>query len=61
MLFCPSTIAAFGPTTPTNADGKVENTTIMKPITMYGVSKVYNELLGNYYKLKFGLDYRYIF
>ena len=59
-LFCPSTIAAFGPTTPENEDGKAENTTIMKPTTMYGATKVFNELLGNYYKIKFGLDYRSI-
>jgi len=54
-VFVPSSIAAFGPETPK------ENTpqeTILKPTTMYGVSKVAGELLGDYYFKKFGLDVR---
>jgi len=54
-IFVPSSIAAFGPQTPK------ENTpqeTILKPTTMYGVSKVAGELLGDYYFQKFGLDVR---
>ena len=42
-MFSPSTIAAFGPETPKIG---VPNNTIMRPKTMYGSSKVFNELLG---------------
>jgi len=54
-LFVPSSIAAFGPETPR------ENTpqeTVLKPRTMYGLTKVAGELLCNYYFEKFGLDVR---
>ncbi len=54
-VFCPSSIAAFGPETPK------ENTpqeTILRPTTMYGITKVTGELLGNYYFRRFGLDVR---
>jgi nucleoside-diphosphate-sugar epimerase len=54
-VFVPSSIAAFGPETPR------ENTpqeTILKPKTMYGVTKVAGELLGDYYVKRFGLDVR---
>lgn len=54
-LFWPSSIAAFGPTTP------LENTpqsTILEPTTMYGVTKVAGELLCQYYFVKYGLDVR---
>jgi len=30
----------------------------MLPSTIYGVSKIYGELLGRYYNMKMGLDYR---
>ena len=54
-LFWPSSIAAFGPTTP------LENTpqkTILEPTTMYGVTKVAGELLCQYYFNKYKLDVR---
>ena len=54
-VFVPSSIAVFGPETPR------ENTpqeTILKPKTMYGVTKVAGELLGDYYFKKFELDVR---
>lgn len=54
-MFCPSSIAVFGPETPT------ENTpqeTILRPTTMYGVTKVAGELLCDYYVQRFGVDVR---
>lgn len=54
-VFVPSSIAVFGPETPK------ENTpqeTVLRPTTMYGVTKVSGELLGNYYFKKFGIDVR---
>ncbi len=54
-VLIPSSIAAFGPTTP------IDNTpqdTILQPSTMYGVTKVAGELLGDYYVQKYGLDVR---
>jgi nucleoside-diphosphate-sugar epimerase len=54
-LFWPSSIAAFGPTTPRNNTGQK---TVLEPTTMYGVTKVAGELLCQYYHLKYGLDVR---
>jgi len=54
-VFCPSSIAAFGPETP-KYDTPQE--TVLKPRTMYGVTKVAGELLTNYYFERFGLDVR---
>ena len=54
-VFIPSSIAAFGSETPR------ENTpqeTILRPKTMYGVTKVAGELLGDYYVRRFNLDVR---
>jgi len=54
-LFWPSSIAAFGPTTPRD---HTPQRTVMEPTTMYGVTKYAGELLCQYYFLKFGLDVR---
>ncbi len=54
-LIYPSSIAAFGPDTP---KVNTPNETILRPTTMYGVTKVAGELLGNYYFQKYGLDVR---
>jgi nucleoside-diphosphate-sugar epimerase len=54
-VFTPSSIGAFGPTTP------LDNTpqdTIMRPTTIYGVCKVSGEMLSDYYFQRFGLDTR---
>jgi len=54
-LFWPSSIAAFGPTTPLF---DTPQKTILEPTTMYGVTKVAGELLCQYYFVKYGLDVR---
>jgi nucleoside-diphosphate-sugar epimerase len=54
-VFWPSSIAAFGPTTPRV---NTPQHTILEPTTMYGVNKVAGELLCQYYFLKYGLDVR---
>ena len=55
QVFWPSSIAAFGPTTPrVNTPQK----TVLEPSTMYGVTKVSGELLCQYYFNKFGVDVR---
>jgi len=51
----PSSIAVFGPQTPRE---KTPTDTILQPATMYGVTKVAGELLGDYYFRRFGLDVR---
>ncbi|NLK44055.1 MAG: L-threonine 3-dehydrogenase [Tissierellia bacterium] len=55
MVFTPSSIAAFGPTTPPD---NTPQDTIQRPTTMYGVTKVAGELLCDYYFKKFGVDTR---
>ena len=54
-VFVPSSIAVFGPQTPRI---NTPQDTILKPTTMYGVSKVAGELLGDYYVKKYNLDVR---
>ena len=54
-VFIPSTIGAFGPESPRNP---TPDMTIQRPKTIYGVSKVYAELLGEYYSHKYGIDFR---
>lgn len=54
-VFTPSTIGAFGSSTP---KAKTPQDTIMRPETMYGVSKVAGELLCDYYFQRFGVDTR---
>ncbi|MDO5088231.1 MAG: NAD-dependent epimerase/dehydratase family protein [Leptotrichiaceae bacterium] len=55
QLFAPSSIAAFGENTP--KDGTPQDT-LMRPNTIYGVTKVSGELLCDYYYTKFGVDTR---
>ncbi len=54
-VFVPSSIGAFGPSTP--PDGTPQDT-IQRPNTMYGVTKVSGELLCDYYHKRFGVDTR---
>ncbi|MFH0749775.1 MAG: NAD-dependent epimerase/dehydratase family protein [Candidatus Gottesmanbacteria bacterium] len=54
-VFWPSSIAAFGPTTPRV---NTPQRTVLEPTTMYGVTKVAGELLVAYYVKKFGIDIR---
>ena len=55
MVFTPSSIAAFGPSTPPDM---TPQDTIQRPTTMYGVTKVAGELLCDYYFQRFGVDTR---
>ena len=55
QVVCPSSIAVFGAGCPK------ENTpqeTVLKPSTMYGVTKVAGELLCDYYVARYGVDAR---
>lgn len=54
-VFWPSSIAAFGPTTPKI---RTPQHTILEPSTIYGVTKVTGELLCQYYFLRWGVDAR---
>lgn len=56
-LYWPSSIAAFGPTTP-----RIETPqhTITEPTTIYGISKLAGERLCEWYFLKHGVDVRSI-
>lgn len=54
-FFTPSSIGAFGPSTPKD---KTPQDTIQRPQTMYGVTKVSGELLCDYYFKRFGVDTR---
>jgi nucleoside-diphosphate-sugar epimerase len=54
-VFFPSSIGAFGPSTPQEYTPQV---TIQRPTTMYGVTKVAGELLCDYYTSRFGVDAR---
>jgi len=54
-VFFPSTIGAFGPSTPREQTPQV---TIQRPTTLYGVTKVAGELLCDYYASRYGVDTR---
>jgi nucleoside-diphosphate-sugar epimerase len=55
QVFWPSSIAVFGPDTPKE---QTPQETLMRPTTMYGVTKVAGELLCDYYVEHYGLDVR---
>jgi nucleoside-diphosphate-sugar epimerase len=54
-VFWPSSIAAFGPTTPKKM---TPQHTVLEPTTMYGATKVSGELLCQYYFLRWAVDVR---
>lgn len=54
-VFTPSSIGAFGPSTPKHL---TPQDTIQRPNTMYGVTKVAGELICDYYHSRFGVDTR---
>lgn len=55
QFFTPSSIGAFGPSTPKE---DTPQDTLQRPTTMYGVNKVAGELLCDYYFSRFGVDTR---
>ncbi len=54
-VFTPSSIAAFGPSTPKDS---TPQDTVQRPTSIYGVTKVAGELLCDYYHHKYGVDTR---
>jgi nucleoside-diphosphate-sugar epimerase len=54
-VFLPSSIGAFGPSTPPRG---TPQDTLQRPTTMYGITKVAAELLCDYYHQRFGIDSR---
>ncbi len=54
-VFFPSSIGAFGPSTPRD---NTPQDTIQRPNTMYGITKISGELLCDYYHQRFGVDTR---
>jgi len=55
QVLVPSSIAVFGPGTPLD---RAPQETVLRPTTMYGLTKVAGELLGDYYVRRYGLDVR---
>ncbi len=55
QVFWPSSIAAFGPTTPRV---NTPQHTVLEPTTIYGVTKVSGELICQYYFKKYNVDVR---
>jgi nucleoside-diphosphate-sugar epimerase len=54
-VMVPSSIAVFGPSTPRD---NTPQETLLRPTSMYGVTKVAGELMCDYYWQKYGLDVR---
>ena len=56
--FIPSSIAVFGGPHFPKVNTPID--VILKPTTVYGVSKVYNEMMGEYFANKYNIDFRSI-
>lgn len=56
-VFWPSSIAVFGPTTPSK---QTPQNTIMEPTTVYGITKQVGERWCEYYNKQYGVDVRSI-
>ncbi len=54
-IFAPSSMAVFGPTTPRD---NTPQDTVLQPTTVYGMTKVIDELIGKYYITRYGMDIR---
>ena len=54
-VFTPSSIGVFGPQSPKNP---TPQDTVMRPHTVYGITKVAGELLCDYYFRRYGVDAR---
>lgn len=54
-VFTPSSIGSFGPNTP---KAHTPQDTLQRPRTMYGITKVADELLSDYYFNKYGVEDR---
>ena len=54
-VILPSSIEAFGIETPHD---NTPNDTLQRPTSLYGISKVFGELMGNYFFERWGLDVR---
>ena len=50
----PSSVASYG----LDTGEVVTDTTLQRPVTVYGASKVYGELLGRFYRRRFDIDFR---
>jgi nucleoside-diphosphate-sugar epimerase len=55
QVVVPSSIGVFGPGSPLD---NTPNDTVLRPTTMYGITKVSGELLCNYYVHRYNLDVR---
>eukprot|EP01105_Mastigella_eilhardi_P020278 TRINITY_DN4819_c0_g1_i1.p1 TRINITY_DN4819_c0_g1~~TRINITY_DN4819_c0_g1_i1.p1 ORF type:complete len:336 (+),score=87.51 TRINITY_DN4819_c0_g1_i1:42-1010(+) len=55
-ILAPSSIAAFGPDS--FPKDNTPDVCVLRPTSIYGISKVYLEMLGTYYNRKYGVDFR---
>jgi threonine 3-dehydrogenase len=55
-IFIPSTIGVFGGDNFQKIDTPVDS--ILQPKTVYGVGKVFNEMIGEYFANKYEMDFR---